>query len=748
MIETDIKKQKYLSSDMKYWIHMGNVIDESTGKLVKDYWFTSSVAEDWRFKDRLIDNPISNLEQEYLFFKDSSVFRQEAKHFEKKGFYTQAPEGTHAYHVYWDEQESRCKNGFMVDGVRISGRMYFMLNFGRMKATEVDKNGNIIQSSRKTIRFPRFLDIQFYVLNEIEKCFAENIWEGANKESLALAKSRRKGMTYVMSAGVICYNYTFMISSNTVTLAGESDHYKVTNDAVWYTINHIDANTEFGQNRHKKSAVDYFKASYIEQGTNIERGSFSEVRFASLKDNAFKAIGESADAVLFEEAGKCKGLRHALRVTEPVCRDGDYQTGVCIIWGTGGDMSSSGALDLSKVFYNPKAYKMKAYKNIYDKDAKGSCGLFIDDMWYLPGDIVIDGVKHLTVDSNGNSYRKYAEMILDAKREDCKNTDDYDLFVTQQPKTPKEAFMVVLGNKFPVKMIGDRIAELTDSVEFNSRWIGRFKINSEGKLDFQHDSELSPLDEYPIENRGKLAGAIVIHYKPDMNDKGLIFKNRYVMGVDPYAQDKAGDSVSVGSCFVFDRLTRRIAAEYTGRPDIVDEFHIQVMYLAMYYGAKVNYENQTPGFDKVFEKYNNLHLLAPQPAYIRAITQNTKVDRAYGCHATSGIITAYLALIKSWLMSLDEIYADGRYMLHSICSLGLLEELRQYVNGKNFDRVVALGMALILDKEYENIEIEGNDTNVSLDTDNIWLDMMFSDKNAKGKFIESFKFDNTLDFVA
>ena len=751
MIIEDIQEQDRLSKNMEYWHYMQDVVIEDKGvrKLVKDYWFKSKVAKDWRFIEEHIENPIRNTNQEYLFFINSSVFRNEAAYFEKHGYYTKAPEGTYAYNLYWNEQEKRCKNGYIVEGVRITGRMYFMLNFSRMRATKVDpKTGNIVEL-RKEIRFPRFLDHQFYLFNEMEEAIGESIFVGKPKESFVMLKSRRKGMTYVIGAGVIVHNYTFLLSSNNVLAAGESDHYKATLDAVWFTVNHLDANTEFGQNRHKKRALEHFKASYVDrfEGREIEKGSLAEVRFASFKDNAFKSIGESVDFMGFEEAGKFKNLRKALRISEPTYREGDYYTGVSMIWGTGGDMTGGGSADLSEIFYKPSAYGFKEYKNIYDEHGKGNCGWFIDDMWYYPGEVEVDGKKKRCVDGQGNSFRKYAEMLLDKKRKKSMGAGDYDTFITQQPKTPAEALMVTLGITFPAKMINDRLSELmSDGIELDSRWVGRFIMNKEGVLDFEHTHLDIPLDDYPIDNKVDLKGAIVLYHKPDRNSKGLVFKNRYIAGIDPYAQDTSVDSVSVGACYVFDRITRRIIAEYVGRPNNTDDFHRQVMYLLLYYNARANYENQVPGFDKFFEKYNNLHLLAEQPGYIKQISPNSKVNRPYGCHASAPIITAYVALIKNWLLSRDEILDNGRYMLHSINSIGLLRELLRYGAG-NFDRVVAMGMVMILDKELESIEVESGEGNINIDRNNEWYNMAFNNKEDRDSFLHTLKYDIESEFA-
>jgi len=51
---------------------------------------------------------------------------------------------------------------------------------------------------------------------------------------------------------------------------------------------------------------------------------------------------------------------------------------------------------------------------------------------------------------------------------------------------------------------------------------------------------------------------------PQKNREGKVFPNRYIIGHDP-VDDDVSQTMSLTSTFVFDLLTDRIVAEYTGR---------------------------------------------------------------------------------------------------------------------------------------------------------------------------------------
>jgi hypothetical protein len=95
------------------------------------------ITEPWNSN---IINPIRNTTQDYLKFVNSRVFSEEARHYLRYGYYTDAPKGTKDYEDYWNEQEKRCIEGYSVGGVRVTGRHYFYLNFGRLKARPIDPN--------------------------------------------------------------------------------------------------------------------------------------------------------------------------------------------------------------------------------------------------------------------------------------------------------------------------------------------------------------------------------------------------------------------------------------------------------------------------------------------------------------------------------------------------------------------------------------------------------------------------------
>lgn len=290
------------------------------------------IAEPWN----TLNNPVRNTKHEYLKFLNTDVFSAEARHFLRHGYYTNAPYGSKDWNDYWDEQEKRCFEGYSVGGVRVTGRHYFFLNFSMLKARPIDPITGLEKDTKKIITFPRFLDHQYYLFHEIEECFAEGPYKGLSLIGMIIAKSRRKGISFVNSGGVITYNYNFVPASLTTIAAYEAVHYNALLNGTHYVLNHLNKNTDWAKRRSKINRRDHFRASYVyidEAGVEHEGGYMSEVQAKSFKDDPFKAIGDSTYTMCFEEGGRFKGLLDAYTIAEPTFRDGDIMTGVPMIWG-------------------------------------------------------------------------------------------------------------------------------------------------------------------------------------------------------------------------------------------------------------------------------------------------------------------------------------------------------------------------------------------------------------------------------
>lgn len=747
-----VMNNKNCSKHYSYW----KLIRKTKFSDNPEFLFQSKTAESWQFFDKDIVSPIRNTNQIYLRFLDVSGFIEPSNHFRTHNCYTRTTPDTVAWNKYWDDLEDKIYNGFEIDGVRITGRHFFLINFGRFRAIPVDEFGN--QTSHNKIwTFLRFLDHQYYMMMELEECFLEGpyrTWSEYNKwfptktnedyskltlESFALAKGRRKGWTAQIAIGVFNYNFTFIESSMNLLAAYEKGHYSPMLKAIHSTKSFLDKNTPWVRRTEVKGTNDHFKAS-VEiidyRGVKVEEGYLSEIQATSFKDNAYKSIGESASVINLEEPGKFDNLLEAFQLSvEPLIRDGENKIGICIAGGTAGALEQGGSTGLNEFMTKPTSYGFKSYRNIYEiQEVNGESGWFIDDLWYLPFRLpkkeilqinnsertikllnTIKGDYVNLVDEEGNSYRYFANFVLDRKREEKRRISSvaYQKFITQQPKYLSEAFLLNEASPFDTATAKEVLGQLV--VEKIGEEKGVFSI-LDGKPKWRLDMSLNPVDEYPFKGQDT-TGCWVIYEQP-IRINGEIPNWRYVAGNDPidWGSDEVSNSGihSFAATYIIDTITRNIVAEYVGRPVKAENYFEQLWRGLEYYNALLLYENNLKALFSYFKLKNKLYLLANEPESLKSRWGYKASNRTKGFHATPASNSYARELIHTWTLEEVLMHQDDEGQaifvprMYFIKSKGLLQEIISWNSKGNFDRISGLGAAMILlfDRVYESNDFE------------------------------------------
>lgn len=85
-------------------------------------------------------------------------FREMAKTYEEKGHYTEFPSGSKPHRDLWKREMERMKNGYEVNGYRITGDNYYFLNYYRMQVVgDVDSKAG----EGRDESFPSFIAKQY-----------------------------------------------------------------------------------------------------------------------------------------------------------------------------------------------------------------------------------------------------------------------------------------------------------------------------------------------------------------------------------------------------------------------------------------------------------------------------------------------------------------------------------------------------------------------------------------------------------
>lgn len=638
---------------------------------------------------------------------NTNKFRQAALFFQENGCYTLAPRGTTDYIQYWERETERCLNGYVApDGDAITGYHYFYLNYCPiMKLEEVeytDRYGDKRKRRERIFGFPRFWDYDYYYFNAIEQAEDEG-------KHMAVLKSRQRGYSF-KGASMLVRNYELIPGSKNFAVASEQKF--LVGDGLltkaWQIMDFIDKHTAWSKQRLTSTRMERVSGFKIkdEFGKETEQGYLSSITGVTLKNDPERIRGTRGKLVLWEEGGKFPNLLTAWRVEQPAVETDDGKAfGLMIAFGTGG--TEGGQFDgLKDLFYQPDAYNVLSFPNIWDDKAEETkCGFFVPSWSNMEG---TNEAGEPLMDADGNSLKDEAIEELMHQRNKIKDggasQQSIDRFISERPLKPQEAVLELGKNIFPRKLLMDQLTRIRTNKKLqNMKHIVDLKWNGNGQVE-AIEKKSGDITTYHLKKDDKPEGSVVIWEYPITDPPfGL-----YIAGCDPYDHDESFTN-SLGSTFIFKRVRAGeawndvIVAEYTGRPDTAEEYYENVRKLLIFYNARLLFENERKGIYPYFTNKHCDYLLADQPdKIITEVFKDSRVQRRKGCHMTKQIRAYGEGLILEWLM---EEYEDGHPNLERIYSEALIEELIENDGVRNVDRVIALCMVMIYREELYQVKV-------------------------------------------
>lgn len=688
---------------------------------------------------------------------NSNVFREEALKFMKNGYYCPDPAGSPSYKEYWDEQLRRCKEGYEVDGEKITGHHYSYLNFSQIRIVEL-KDDTIVSSKKTT--FPDFWDgdYDYYWSLEIAKNGVTNkeslLTDDETKEKvnrlgeeekrqewirlvaelrmkvrphsdflgggnhMIIGKSRRKGYSYKNAD--ICKNIYNTVRES-LTLIGAFDkkylYPRGTMGMASAYLSFLNKYTAWSKAREYVDKQDHRRASFEERkdGISIESGYHSEIMALTFADNPDAAKGKDAILVLLEEAGVFPNLIAAYNATKPGLEAGKYITGQILIFGTGGDMES-GTADFAHMFYNPIQFGLMPFVNIWDENAENTyCGFF--HPVYLNMEGFYDKMGNSDIDGARTYEMSVRQKLIKASTSSTVIQDRVQEF----PMSPSEAFLSVSTNDFPIVELRQQYNKVVrENLHLKlgqacSLIRDEGKEGRVGKVRAMPDLEgiIQPLWDYRPKTKDLRGGVVIYEYPIPNTPKGL-----YKIGFDPYRQDHSSAIIpSLAAVYVYKGIHKfsptrdTIVAQYVGRPYDPDVVNRIVEMLAELYNTEIMYENEITHVKDYFIRKKKVHLLALQPdTVIAKLIDHSKVKRIWGMHMIDKIKDGGEKYIKQWLLEERDFNEDGEVTLNleTIYDPALLEELILYNRKGNFDRVMAFMMVMFQIAEEEEAKEYGD----------------------------------------
>lgn len=710
---------------------------ESVRGYAKDRPRYSSLDDSDERKTYFDDRIIVDITKPHIL-EDLDFFRERVIFFEKNGRYTNItpnPNPRSEYANFWREELRRWKEGLVrpSDGEWIPGYLYFYWNYSKIWLVEEDKNINQNKRRQKAERkkdFPKPWLGDYLFFHYVDQ---------ARQESQHGKLLKMRGCGWSFKAAVIspCNMYiypgsgnvNFHLASEKTFLLGDKGMFGKVIDNLDFIADHTPLPRIRLTNSLRSMEV---QLGYVDKFGN-RKGLLSSVNAISLKDNPEKARGIRGPFIQYEEDGLFPDLETAWGVNREAVESGSSSFGFMMAGGTGGTEGASFE-GSKKLFYNPDAYNIYSIQNVYDKNVQSSnkCGFF----WGA----YINRHRCYDIETGEPDVIKALIEIIENRHKIARNASDPNALTqarAEKPITPQEAIMRVEGTIFPVADLADYLNSIKPEEQrfISQHYIGELVYDHGGTVKWMPNADLKPIrTNDTVKNK---VGAVEIFELPKKDANGFVQSGRYIGGIDPIDQD---DGTSLFSIQIMDMLTDRIVAEYTGRYPKAEQCYEIALKLSIFYNAQINYENNLKGIHTYFKHKNALHYLADTPEILKDMDMlKPSMSNPKGTRATKQINAWGRQLQVSWMLS--EAYnndADAeikKLNLHTIRSLGYLEECIVWNHDGNFDRVSAMGMLFILRED--RLRQQQSLRKQIVKTKNTWTDSSFFEKVYGNKTVTS-----------
>jgi hypothetical protein len=368
-------------------------------------------------------------------------------------------------------------------------------------------------------------------------------------------------------------------------------------------------------------------------------------------------------------------------------------------------------MDAKSLMFDVENFNFLTYNN--SKDDKRVHGLFISHKYRMeakedstlgafleqPADSDLHNVKMLV------SNEEKATQITQTNLERLKKAGDRIAYLKEKMYYPQEVDDIFLNEDTNIFDIESAKRQKTRLLNQERTGIPVILFNDGEKISHEF-TDKQPITNFPLKNSDLKDAPVIIYEFPVENPPyGL-----YVAGVDPYRQGKSAYSSSLGSVYIYKRMhdltgekyQDMFVASYCARPDKKEVWEEQARLLIKYFNARTLCENDDISFIEYMKAKGDAHYLEKQPQWLMEIVPNTTVKREYGVHRSSQKIIDYLHnCLKKYMEEIihTEKDEDGNVTreligVTKIFDPVLLEEIIQYNDQGNFDRIVAAELAI------------------------------------------------------
>ena len=598
------------------------------------------------------------------------------------------------YTDFYDFHEELCKNGCMMDGVYIPPFLYWHLNVWHTEVDVIDQRGYISQKYAN----PSLRDNEWVVATEIDR--AERARKG-----LVILGIRRFAKS-VIEASYVSHGATFDENSQNIIAGLNAPDIKLITDKIDKGLNHLPQAWQW------QRIEDNWK-NQVTLGIKTKDGRrmpFSQILIRNLDEgNNEEAIaGSKPRKLIIDEIGKgsfLRGLQAAIPgFTTP------FGWGCSpILTGTGGDMKKF--MDAKLLMFDVDNFNFMTYNN--SEDEKRVHGLFISHKFRMEAKYESSLGAYLGKPEKSDLHKlkmlvsdeELATKITEENLARLKKAGDRVAYLKEKmyyPQKVDDIFLNEDSNIFDIEGAKRQKARLLAQERTGTPVV----LYDDGEGVKHEFTDKLPITNFPLKNSDDKDAPVVIYEFPiESPPYGL-----YVAGVDPYRQGKSAYSTSLGAVYIYKRMHSitsekyqdMFVASYVARPDKKETWEEQARMLIKFYNARALVENDEISFIEYMKAKGDAHYLEKQPDWLKEVVPNTTVRRDYGVHRSAGKIVDFLhTCLKKYteeplIIEKDE---DGKILSETkgmvkIFDPVLLEEMIQYNEEGNFDRIIAAELAI------------------------------------------------------
>lgn len=624
-------------------------------------------------------------------------------------------EDSSEYEAFVLQEIEKCRKGIVIDGVHISGWLYWHINHWKIQGDDDEGFGE------RPIITPKLRDNEWIIANAIERAETD-------KKALCCLGLRQFGKTQMASSYLARKAVLIKNSQNIIVGSSAED------------LNNITASIDFGMLQLPKYLSipritrDWSKKEVL-LGIKRQSGDndiHSRFRIRNTQDGAKTEVtaGATISSLFFDEIGK-QDFSKVFQAAKPALRGPKGWRCSPLLFGTGGAFEKG--KDAEVMFFNPENSDILDF---IDENTNKKTGLFMPG--YMRSDFKESSTlgKYLNLDSKkldkipiqvANIERGIGS--LKKEREIAAGNPDTSVLlkaIMYDPLVVDEIFLTESGNIFPKDLLMDQKAWLAAGNAPHCDYVDLY-VDSNNLVKHKF-TDRKPIMHFPARPEDDLDGVVQIWEFPIHNaPEGLYFG-----ATDPYKQESAAYSDSVGSTYIFkriydpinDKFQNIIVAAYHGRPKRMQTWYDNTRMLLRYFNAKTVCENEDRGFIQHCKDKNDAHVyLVPQVAQIiNGVHPNSTVQREYGIHATRQLINYFNVSIVEYMQEVLRTEDDKEILgVRRIIDPVLIEELLKYDGKMNADRVRSYGILLayaksldraplssIKDNRYKPMEMKGN----------------------------------------